>query len=146
MYGGNNSHYGNNFGGSPMGHRGGQPLNNMQMGNGQNMPFGQNGGFPGQMGGMNSKMPGMGGFPGQMGGQFGAQGMQPGMQRPQMGGPGADKENGMNSYGLSPQMGNLGLRGGANQPGMCQQQQPGMRPGMGQPGMNGYPGMHPQHP
>jgi hypothetical protein len=49
------------------------------------------------------------------------------MQRPPMG-MGADKENGMNSYGLAPQMGNLGLRGGMNQPGMGQ-------PGMGQPGM-----------
>jgi hypothetical protein len=84
------------------------------MGNQQNMPFGGRG-FPGHMGG---KMPGQG---------------IPGMQRPQMG-PMADKENGMNSYGLSPHQSNLGLRGGM--------QQPGMRPGMQQPGMQ-YPGMRP---
>jgi hypothetical protein len=69
------------------------------MGNAQNMPFGGRG-FPGAMN------PKMGGHPGM-------QPNMPGMQRPmgQMG-PMADKENGMNSYGLDPQMGKLGLRGG----------------------------------
>jgi hypothetical protein len=49
-------------------------------------------------------------------------------------GPGADKENGMNSYGLAPNNGNLGLRGAMNPQGMMGGQN-GMRPGMNFPGM-----------
>ena len=138
MYG--NSQFGGNYGGSPM-QRGGSPLANMPQANNQNMPFGGQGGYPNQMNpkmgingmghpGMNN-MNGLGGMG--MPGQFGNHNMaNPNLQRPM--GPGADKENGMNSYGLAPQGNNLGLRGGLNPQGMMQGQN-GMRPGQNYPGM-----------
>ena len=73
------------------------------------------------------------GLPGHLGGKLGHQmsphqGMSPMHSRPQMRMPN-DKENGMNSYGLSPASSNLNLRGGtAPTPNTNMMQQ---RPGLG---------------